>query len=251
MSTHAASTPRSFWHAVWTVLAWAAAGGAVLGVVLWLSPTAREVASQTALSVLQTLTTPFFFEATLAILGLCIVVVINQWRIHKEGDGWVYLASPDSPSHDAADASLQLHSVVMTDPPERLDDPETGWSVIEGYLALGMVEEAMSELDTLDAGLRQTLTGQGLRLRSLVMLGRESEAEAVWAGLQTEGASAVRQAPDCGSLVQALAQVAQWLHDERSIPQGAEHWWRRAIGLDSDAALQVVPPGHPLSKITA
>lgn len=47
-------------------------------------------------------TTPFFMEATFAILGLTIVMALNHWRQHKEGDELVYLeqiSAPDTPEN--------------------------------------------------------------------------------------------------------------------------------------------------------
>ena len=46
------------------------------------------------------LTTPFFMEASFIILGLVIVIGLNLWRQHKDGDEFVYLeqvAGPDVP----------------------------------------------------------------------------------------------------------------------------------------------------------
>ena len=46
-------------------------------------------------------TTPFFMEASFAILGLVIVISLNHWRQHKDGDELVYLeqvAGPDVPA---------------------------------------------------------------------------------------------------------------------------------------------------------
>ena len=47
-------------------------------------------------------TTPFFMEASFAILGLVIVIALNHWRQHKDGDEFVYLeqvAGPDVPKN--------------------------------------------------------------------------------------------------------------------------------------------------------
>ena len=54
-------------------------------------PTAREITLQGAANLFGFVTTPFILEATLALLGLVAVMTYNQWRIHKEGDGWVIL----------------------------------------------------------------------------------------------------------------------------------------------------------------
>ncbi|MBC8002821.1 MAG: hypothetical protein H7X97_09570, partial [Opitutaceae bacterium] len=47
-------------------------------------------------------TTPFFMEASFAILGLITVISINLWRQHKDGDEFVYLeqvAGPGVPAN--------------------------------------------------------------------------------------------------------------------------------------------------------
>lgn len=46
------------------------------------------------------MTTPFFMEGSFAILGLVIVISLNHWRQHKDGDEFVYLeqvAGPEVP----------------------------------------------------------------------------------------------------------------------------------------------------------
>ena len=46
------------------------------------------------------MTTPFFMEASFIILGLVIVIGLNLWRQHKDGDEFVYLeqvVGPDVP----------------------------------------------------------------------------------------------------------------------------------------------------------
>ncbi len=43
------------------------------------------------------MTTPFFLEATFAILGLVLVVSLNHWRQRKDGDEFVYLEQVTGP----------------------------------------------------------------------------------------------------------------------------------------------------------
>ncbi len=72
-------------------------GAAVLGCLILAalavgqSPTASEVVWQAAANFFGLVTTPFILEATVALLGLTAVMTYNQWRISKEGDGWVVL----------------------------------------------------------------------------------------------------------------------------------------------------------------
>ena len=44
------------------------------------------------------MTTPFFMEASFAILGLVIVIGLNYWRQHKDGDEFVYLEQVSGPN---------------------------------------------------------------------------------------------------------------------------------------------------------
>ncbi len=43
------------------------------------------------------ITTPFFMEASFAILGLVIVIFLNHWRMTKDGDELVYLEQVTGP----------------------------------------------------------------------------------------------------------------------------------------------------------
>jgi len=70
-------------------------------------------------TMLGILTTPFFMEASFAILGLVIVITLNHWRISREGDEFVELEtetemtstfSPTSPSSGEAFNSNGLDS---------------------------------------------------------------------------------------------------------------------------------------------
>ncbi len=49
------------------------------------------------------LTTPFFLEASLGIVGLTVVLAINHWRRKRAGEEWVDLgqaAQPEAPGSD-------------------------------------------------------------------------------------------------------------------------------------------------------
>lgn len=55
--------------------------------------------------VIGVMTTPFFMEASFAVLGLSLVVLLNHWRQKKAGDDLVYLEQVDEaaglPEHAA------------------------------------------------------------------------------------------------------------------------------------------------------
>ncbi len=60
-------------------------------VLLLRNEASREVTLQAAANFFGFVTTPFVLEATLALFGLVAVMTYNQWRLSKEGDGWVVL----------------------------------------------------------------------------------------------------------------------------------------------------------------
>jgi hypothetical protein len=81
------------------------------------------------------LTTPFFMEASFAILGLFIVISLNHWRQHKEGDELVYLeqvAGPEVP----ADLPEHAKWALYRDKPLDAETP-TLLAQAEGAFAIG------------------------------------------------------------------------------------------------------------------
>lgn len=72
-------------------------GLTLVTIVVLQNPTAREVARDAFAGLFGFFTTPFILEASVAIGGLIAVVTYNQWRINREGDGWVTLSDPEPP----------------------------------------------------------------------------------------------------------------------------------------------------------
>jgi hypothetical protein len=68
-----------------------------LGYLLSHSAEAREVAGEAVRSLLTFFFTPFVLETTVALIGLITVMTYNQWRLHKDGDGWVEMEVPTKP----------------------------------------------------------------------------------------------------------------------------------------------------------
>lgn len=65
------------------------------------------------------MTTPFFMEASFAILGLVTVISLNIWRQRKDGDEFVYLeqvAGPDVPENLPEHAKWALYRQKPLDP---------------------------------------------------------------------------------------------------------------------------------------
>lgn len=142
---------------------------AVLGVVWQQSEIAREVLSKAVMNIVGTMATPFVLEGTLAILGFVIVITINQRRLQKEGDGWVYLAvtEPDAESaqQGAETPAGRLDGVVMAAPPAAEADLNARLAMIEGFLDLDLKQEAASHLNKLAADEKRDPRAQALRDR--------------------------------------------------------------------------------------
>jgi hypothetical protein len=115
--------------------------------------TAREVAAGTAATLFGIVTTPIIFESTIAIFGIFIVLAIARWRLHKEGDGWVYLVTQEPGQHGAAlppSITQRLKGVVLQDKPEAMDEAGTARAKVEGFLELGMAAQAAEALEEND-----------------------------------------------------------------------------------------------------
>jgi hypothetical protein len=76
-------------------------------------------------------TTPFLLEAVFIILGLVIVIALNQWRAQREGDEFVYLeeTGPDTAADQPLAARAQAalaggKAAVAADLLARMDEEE-------------------------------------------------------------------------------------------------------------------------------
>lgn len=135
--------------------------------LLVLNDTAREVAHDALQWVFVFFATPFILETTCALIFLALLLFINQWRLRKEGDGWVYLLThePDDKNLPAK-INQRLQSTVLTDKPEPLDEGQAESGVIEGYLELGMAAQALEELNR-DTTQHSPMEAAILRIRVL------------------------------------------------------------------------------------
>ncbi len=241
--TRSEKTHPSQWLSaiLWTVVITAAA---VL--LLVFSPTAREVVGEASLTVFQIVTAPFVLEASLALLGLCIVLMINQYRHHKEGDGWVYLEKQE-PSSDAVpgteDPPHRHDAVVWHDKPERFDEAAAKLDVIEGYVDLGLAGDALRELELLPEELAGAEQVDEMRIRALAMAGRLPEAVRLLderAGMHPGRSS---------RLARAAVAVAAWLQEQGEAGPAIDDWLERSRRLDPQV-IGALPPGHALKART-
>jgi hypothetical protein len=81
------------------------------------------------------MTTPFFMEATFAILGLVTVITLNHWRQHKDGDEFVYLEQVSGPEVPR-DMPDQAKWAVYAQKPLDAEVP-TPLAQAEGAFAIG------------------------------------------------------------------------------------------------------------------
>lgn len=211
-------------------------------VLLWLSPTAREVVGEASLTVFQIVTAPFILETSLALLGLCIVMAINHYRQEKDGDGWVYLEKREVSSEPGAVANDPPHrheAVIWQEKPASFDEAATQFEVIEGYLDLSLADDALQELAALPESLGKTERADDLHILALAMAGKLSAA----ARMTDERAASHPERST--RLAKSALAVAGWLHQNNHAGDEIEAWLARGSRLDSQA-IDALPTDHPL-----
>lgn len=205
------------WPMLWTFLS--AAGYAAL---LMLSTTAREVSRETAQMLFSIFSTPFILEATFALIGIFIVLGINHWRLGKEGDGWVYIATQESDEQKSgAKSSQRLQSVIFQDKPLTLDQEGTTVGILEGYLDLGMAAQALKEMKE-QADLSDDACTAVLKIR---IMAANIETESALLMLQ----QSVERFPQSRNLfAQAVKDTATWLHTHLPGHEASAVWDQEA-----------------------
>jgi hypothetical protein len=120
-------------------------------------------------------TTPFFLEFTFVVLGLIIVLALNHWRRHRDGDELVYLdqvSGPDVP----ADLPDHARFAVFTEPPAEPVEP-SALDRAEGALAIGDTTAATEALAELDEAALQSPAALRVRIALAQATGRTDLAE--------------------------------------------------------------------------
>ncbi len=221
--------------------AWVLAAIIAIAVLLKTNATAREVAGESALAIFQVLTAPFVLETTLAFLGLCAVLAINQYRLQKDGDEWVYLEKQtDDPANrvSADDPPHRHDAVVWQEKPVAFDTATAAFDVIEGYLELGLSDDAITELESLPERSQDSGPGVDLWVRALVMTGKFPEATSSF----EKGA---REHPDRAErMAETALTVALWLDANKKDSSEIDGWLQRSRCLDA-CATRRLPAGHP------
>lgn len=126
------------------------------------------------------ITTPFIMEGSFALLGLCLVIGLNLWRLHREGDEFVYLEEvKDAP----ANLPDQAHWAVYRQAPLPGEEPPVA-DRLEGALAIGDHPAALELLAELSDAERSTPEILALRLRLARETGHRELAERLERELQ-------------------------------------------------------------------
>lgn len=91
-------------------------------------------------------TTPFFLEGSLAVVGLLTVLFINGLRRHMEGDEFVYLEQVESPANSLPD---QAKWAIYRNAPLAAGDP-TLLVQAEGAFEIGEFDVATQAIGMMD-----------------------------------------------------------------------------------------------------
>lgn len=96
--------------------------------------------------ILGIISTPFLMEATLAVMGLVLVLTINHWRQQRDGNELVYLEEIEDPPAGLPD---QTRWAVYPEPPLPPETPANR-DLLEGALAIGDHPAALEILAAMD-----------------------------------------------------------------------------------------------------
>ena len=125
-------------------------------------------------------TTPFLMEASLFLLGLLAVLVVNHWRHTREGDELVYLEQAEGPGTEALPESARW--AVYRDQPPEGEEPDL-LSRAEGAVEVGDLETAVECLSLMDDAERQQPAALRTRIRLAHASGHEELARRLEARL--------------------------------------------------------------------
>lgn len=136
--------------------------------------------------ILGIVTTPFLMEGSFIVLGFILVITLNLWRLHREGDEFVYLEEVKN-----APADLPAHArwAAYRNPPLDSSDPAPV-DQLEGALAIGDHQSAAELLAAMSDEERSTPEALALRIRLARETGREELAaklEALLHSARTSG----------------------------------------------------------------
>ena len=149
-------------------------GLCLLLIILWLGRGLPGWPGEVFRLITGLLSTPILMEISFLFIGLLIVLGINAWRRHRDGDECVYLEQvvghPELPPH-ARFAIHQGQPVVGIDPDLLLR--------AEGALAIGDHETAAEALAELEPAALETPAALELRIRLARATGHDDLADSL------------------------------------------------------------------------
>lgn len=114
-------------------------------------------------------TTPILMEASFVVLGFLVVMAINAWNNHREGDELVYLDRAHGPGSEVLPG--RAREVIYRQPPLDPVDPDA-LSRLEGALEIDDHESAGEILAAMDEDERNAPEVLALRIRLAESSGR-------------------------------------------------------------------------------
>ncbi len=148
----------------------------LLAVLLWLGRAIPGLFGEWFGVVAGIASTPFLMEATFVVLGLMIVLGLNAWRHHREGDECVYLEQVGGPGSENLPESARW--AIYRDEPEPAEAPDD-LVLIEGAIAIGDFDQASRRLADLDPERLDETDVLRLRLRLAEESGEHERARAL------------------------------------------------------------------------
>jgi len=126
------------------------------------------------------ITTPFLMEASFIVIGLLIVMVLNYWRLHRDGDEFVYLEQAEGPGSESLPDSARW--AIYKDAPLDPVNPDL-LAQAEGALEIGDHEGAVEALASMTDSEREALPVLKFRLALAHASGKEELAKRLQAKL--------------------------------------------------------------------
>ncbi|MBE7495232.1 MAG: hypothetical protein HS117_09815 [Verrucomicrobiaceae bacterium] len=103
MMTPRVNQPASPRHGWVSPVLWSLGFVACLVAACVFSPDLREIVFEGLGYMWAFFTTPFILEASVFFIGICVVLIINNLRMEREGDGWVEMeVKNDTPGEKEA-----------------------------------------------------------------------------------------------------------------------------------------------------
>ncbi|MFC7336107.1 hypothetical protein ACFQY0_02870 [Haloferula chungangensis] len=154
----------------------------VCGIVgfIWWGGTLPGFVGEWFAMVLGIITTPFLMEASFIVLGLLIVVALNYWRLHRDGDELVYLDQVEGVGSDKLPVgerwAIYGGQAPKGESPSLLDQAE-------GAMEIGDHDAAIEALAAMDDAERESPAVLKLRLTLARATGKDELAKRLEAKL--------------------------------------------------------------------